>query len=128
MNAVVHWRRRATMLVCGVAVSLAMAVALQSPSVAEAGTSPYCNNQNLGGWGWCAGAKRTLYATYGWGDQHSVCVYASQSEGGGGTTYKCSGGSGQGVYNPAGVTAYLYPKISNNAGGSNTVHGVAFQP
>lgn len=110
---------------------MCLAFTLSSPSGAEASTSGYCGNQTLGGYGTCYGAWRVLYQTYGWGDQHSVCVWASYGSPGetplGGGGYKaCSGGPAQGVYSPAyWENIGLYPGIKNNAAGNNTVHGVA---
>lgn len=89
---------------------------------ADASLSEYCPNANLGGFATCNGAPRTLYAVLGWGDQHAVCVGASQ---GGGSA--CSSGPGEGAYSPT-TTAYTTPWIQNRAAGSNLVHGVAYQP
>ena len=117
-------------LMASVVLALCLSISAGVSTSAQAATSPYCNNLTLGGWGYCAGAPRTHYATYGWGDQHSVCIYSAvgSPEAGPSTTVKCTGGPGQGVYNPYGITTYWYPKIENNAVGSNTVHGVAYQP
>lgn len=118
-----------TLALASLTVCLVMLIG--SPPNASASTSPYCGNQTLGGAGTCYGAGRALYQTYGWGDQHSVCVWATL---GGefeapfaGSGYKaCSGGPGSGVYSPAyWENIYLVPGIKNNAAGSNTVHGVA---
>lgn len=98
-----------------------------SAGKASAGVSSYCGNQTLGAWGWCSGSPRTLYRVYGWGDQHSVCVSISGAPGTG-WGYTCSSGPGVGVYGPSYEPAYLYPDISNNSAGTNTVHGVAYQP
>lgn len=106
---------------------------LASSASAETLTG-FCGNQKLAGnesgSGFsCVGSGRTMYATYGWGDQHAVCVWAAVTPGGGGASgYGCSGGAGQGVYVPAAVTTYYYPSIANNASGWNIVHGVAYQP
>lgn len=102
------------------AISLAAAGSL--PSRADASLSEYCPNQNLGGFGSCYGAPRTLYAVLGWGDQHAVCVGALQ---GGGSA--CSNNPGEGAYSPT-TTAYTTPWIQNRAAGNNLVHGVAYQP
>lgn len=127
-------RRPSSLLALGgVLVALLLAVGLGSAVSAEASTSPYCNNQTLGSVGtpagWCTGASRNLYAVYGWGDNHSVCVGFSVSPEATSMMKKmCSGGPGSGVYNPWGSTFGLYPVIANNAAGSNLVHGVAYQP
>jgi hypothetical protein len=112
------------------AICLMFLLGLPSPANAEVGS--YCGNQTLGGGGTCYGSQRLLYQTYGWGDQHSVCVWASY--GGpietplGGSSYKaCSSGPGAGVYSPAyWENLLLYPGIKNNAAGNNTVHGNTF--
>jgi hypothetical protein len=122
-------RRPRGVLALGVICAVALSMLLGAAPRAEAGTSVYCNNITLGGSGYCAGAPRTHYAVYGWGDQHSACVFGAVGpDNGPYTSYKCSGGPEQGVYNPYGFTMWLYPKISNNAAGNNTVHGVAYQP
>lgn len=95
---------------------------------ANAATSSYCGNQTLAGYAGCDGARRVLYQTYGWGDQHSVCVgfrfyLGTQLFG-----TMCSSGPGVGVYSAKAEPQPLYPWIGNNAAGWNTVHGVALQP
>lgn len=117
----------------GATLAVTTAVLLGSPTSAQASTSPYCNNQLLGGYEGCVGAPRMLYATFGWGDDHSVCVSASQYAQGYpalGNGPACSSGPGSGVFwEPGGgITAYLYPYIQNHAAGANRVHGVAYQP
>jgi len=61
---------------------------------------------------------------YGWGDQHSVCVGVQNFP----SLRRCSSGAGAGVYSPTFETFTWYPTIDNNAGSSNTVHGVSFAP
>lgn len=96
------------------------------PVSAQASTSSYCGNQTLPGYGYCQGAYRMLYQVYGWGDQHSVCVAVSLAFN---ASRSCSSGPEVGVYSERlSSAAMLDPYISNNAAGSNTVHGVAFQP
>jgi hypothetical protein len=114
-----------TRLVALMGVMLAMSLALLAGAApqARATLSNYCGNQTLSNYNTCYGAPRTMYAVFGWGDQHSVCVGASP-----GAPVRCSGGPGEGVYDPFGYTAYLTPFISDNAAGSNVVHGVAYQP
>lgn len=109
----------------GVILGLCSISLFSSPANAEASTSNYCGG-SLGGYLSCWGAGRTLYATYGWGDQHSVCVWAAWSNGGPGSV-ACSGGT-SGVYNPVGGTNYMYPAIQNNGQGVQGVQGVAYQP
>jgi hypothetical protein len=128
MNVALARKPRTILASIGIIAALCLAVLLGSPGTASASESPYCGNQTLGAWGICTGGQRTVNALYGWGDQHSVCVLYGATEGPGGFSQACSGGGGQGVYDPLGSTGYLYPKISNNSGGANTVHGVAFAP
>jgi hypothetical protein len=97
------------------------------PPAAHASTSPYCNNQTLSNYGACAGASRTLYQTYGWGDSHSVCVWW-RTGGWGSNGNACSSGPGVGVYSATAPTAPWEPGINVNAPGSSVVHGVALQP
>jgi hypothetical protein len=96
---------------------------------ATAATSGYCGGENLNASWSCYGKARSLYGTSGHGDQHSVCVWVA--DGGGGYTYEfpmCSGGPGQGVYNPLERTLTATPAIMNNGGSWNTVWGTAYQP
>ena len=98
----------------------AMLAAVALPAQADASTSSYC-----GGWKnpWeaCNGAQRWLYQTYGWGDQGAVCVLIA-----GWTGANCSSGAGAGVYSPQlSSDVNGYPRIMNNTGGNNYVHGVA---
>ncbi len=115
---------RRMLALTGLVVVFGLLLLLGSSSGAKAETlSSYCGNQTLAGYESCWGAQRTLYAVYGWGDQHSVCVGTSAY-----TNTVCSSGAGAGAYAPVGTTDYLWPWIQNNAGGSNRVHGVAYQP
>lgn len=62
-----------------------------------------------------------MYQTYGWGDQHSVCVDIRPWSG----VRRCSSGPGAGVYSgeiPGGYGGTAW--IENNAAGSNYVHGI----
>lgn len=117
-----------------IALALCVIALLGFARGASASTSNFCGGQKLAGnesgSGFtCVGAGRTMYATYGWGEQHSVCVWAALAPGAGGASgYGCSGGPGQGVYVAASLTTYYYPSISNGAAGWNIVHGVAYQP
>jgi hypothetical protein len=95
---------------------------ITGPASAEAATSTYCTGWQ-GAWGNCAGAARTLYQTYGWGDQAPVCVSV------GGWGYRCSSAAGAGVYSDrVPFNWYNTPNIVNNSGKTNFVHGVALQP
>lgn len=122
---------RRTAVMCGLALFMACMMLLAgSPSDARAGQSNYCGNQTLGVLA-CYGEPRTMYAEYGWGEHHSVCVYATdqwKSGGVSGNGPACSGGPGLGVYNSVGFTGYLSPVIYNTGGSANRVHGVAYQP
>ena len=116
-------------LAAAIGVTLCLGLSAGVPTQADASLSNYCSNQTLGNHGACWGAQRTLYATYGWGDHHSVCVWATTSYGGGPYGgFACSSGPGAGAYHPAPFTGYFYPTIENNATGSNRVYGVAYQP
>lgn len=109
---------------------MALAISLGvSPQAEAVSWSPYCNNQTLGGSAsgnaYCYGAYRTLHAEYGWGDQHSVCVFDMYNAG------RCSSGPGAGVYNPTDASVYwvnVAPAIYNNAAGWNVVHASAEVP
>jgi hypothetical protein len=106
---------------------LSLTWSLGSPA-AQASTSPYCNNQTLSNYGACAGASRTLYQTYGWGDSRSVCVWW-RFGGWGSNGNACSSGPGVGVYSAVAPTSNPWePGINVNAAGSSVVHGVALQP
>jgi hypothetical protein len=121
MESLPRHQPRALLALGGVIITLLLGAVLISPSGAEAGTSGYCGNVTLGGYGGCTGSFRSLYAVFGWGDQHSVCVRTVQV---GVTT--CSGGAGQGTYDNFGFTFGGEPQIFNNAAGNNTVHGVSY--
>lgn len=125
--------RSTTAVVAVFAAILAVFAALQLTQVnqAQANTlSPdavhgFCENVQLGGNGYCAGPTTGMYQTYGWGDQHSVCVDIRPWSG----VRRCSSGPGAGVYSgeipPSEIgentgTAW----IENNAAGANYVHGV----
>jgi len=90
---------------------------------AKAAWSVFCNPVNLPTYGsYCYGAPRTAYQLMGWGDQHSVCVSVDQA------TRRCSAGPGHGVYTPTFGPFLVNPLIVNNAKGSNTAHGIVYQP
>lgn len=110
-------------------LGVCMTLLIASPPKAHAGLSPYCNNILYGPWGACWGEHRQHYATYGWGDEGRVCVWSSWNYGGGASTsYLCSSGAGAGVYNPYPETYFFYPGITNQTGGYNRLHGVAYTP
>ncbi len=115
------------LLALGAAVlAMCLGIFAASPANSQAfTTTTYCEGQALPGWIACYGAPRSLYAVYGWGDQHSVCVYGSRV-GGAPVVQACSGGPGQGVYAAQGTSEVLTPVIRNNAGGGNIVHGRAY--
>lgn len=115
-------RRPKVILALGAAViAMCMGLVAASPPESQAFTTTvYCEGRVLGGEQSCWGAERSMYAVFGWGDQHSVCVGWSV------VTGPCSGGPGQGVYDAFGTTHYAAPRISNNAPGTNTVHGRAY--
>jgi hypothetical protein len=129
MAGTVHHRWSAMLALAGTVIVMCVAFLFASAPKAEAGLSAYCNNIVYGAWGACWGAQRNHYATYGWGDDHSVCVWSSWNYGGGpSTSSACSSGPGVGVYNPYATTYNFYPAINNNAAGNNRLHGVAYQP
>lgn len=108
-----------------------LAAGVLAGSVQANSWSPYCNNQKLSGWQessgdrQCIGAPRTLHAVWGYGDQHSVCVWSTANEG------MCASGPNTAVYNPNPPQFYWifgYPAISNPAPGWNVVHGSAEVP
>lgn len=119
--------KRVSIMVCGLMLALCTAIGVGSPAKAGASTSPYCNNQVLSNYGACAGATRTLYQTYGWGDEHSVCVWY-RTGGWGSNGNACSSGPGAGVYSAETPAFPWEPGINVNASGSSVVHGVALQP
>lgn len=98
----VHGRRsKAGLAAIGLLLTLCLAFLISSPATAQADEwTNYCNNQKLGGWNepwppypFCYGAARWYSAVMGEGDQHSVCVQASDGSG------MCSSGPGAWVYN-----------------------------
>ena len=111
---------------CAAVVALCLAIATTSVPGAQAYTvSNYCNGITQVSYELCIGAYRTVYAVEGWGDQHSVCVWFQTTTEVG---RQCSGGPGAHIYDPWGGSIYAGPGIQNNAAGSNTVHGRAYQP
>jgi len=113
-------RAKLTLLLLGSLLALTLGL-ISGPAAAQASTSNYCGGWK-GPWVDCGGASRQLYQTYGWGDQASVCVGMTYSSGG----WSCSSGAGSGVY--SGQLAYNVtdiPRIKNNSGVNNYVHGVA---
>lgn len=124
------YRPKAVFALGGIVLAIFLTFLLGSPAGAMASESNYCFNQGLGSHGRCVGSGRELNALYGQGNQHSVCIWASQMSNGNGfvNSIRCSGGAGQGIYNPIEILAWFYPVIENNATGSNTVFGVAYRP
>lgn len=122
--AIATRRAKASLSLCASLAAICLLFLVQSPPKAAASTSPYCGGQQLNWWLACYGASRTLYATSGYGVEHSVCVSANTPS----DPYMCSGGPGQSVYNPLGWTANIEPVIRNNGTSWVTVYGTAWQP
>lgn len=80
-------RLKMMLAIGGIAGSIFSAFLLGSPPGAQASLSEYCANAHLAGHGLCTGASRTLYAVFGWGEQHAVCVGVNQT-----AKSTCSGG------------------------------------
>ena len=117
--------RSPRLLMALVATTAMLALSLiAGQSQANAAWSTYCNPVTLGAYGDCIDSPRKQYQLMGWGDQHSVCVQVSNFK----ETRRCSAGPGHGVYTPTFEPWTWYPLISNNAKGTNTVHGISFQP
>ena len=108
--------------------AVALAALCLKPMPAGADATPYasigfCDGVTLGGYGGCNNPSPVLtYQAYGWGENHSVCVWLNPYN----PTRACSGGPNQGVYSGTIATNYAYPYIENNAAGDNRVHGVYF--
>jgi hypothetical protein len=122
MTTALNQRARLLLMLLGSLAALCIGMT-SGPDSAHAATSTYCTGwQNPGGF--CSGAPRTLYQTYGWGDQGGVCVAPHL-----GWPRGCTSSAGTGVYSPRlSQPSYLNPYIANNSGGANFVHGVALQP
>jgi hypothetical protein len=115
-------RPKAVLALGAAVLAMCMAIFAASPPSSQAFvTTVYCDGVTLSGYNFCHGAERSMYAVYGWGEQHAVCVYFWES-----ADYTCSAGPGQGVYDAFEGTYYSWPGIQNNAPGSNTVHGRAY--
>lgn len=108
-------------LLCSVA---AICLGMIGPKGAEASWSGYCTVTLNNRYDYCNGSLRDLHQVYGWGDQHSVCVSIVPYS----WTERCSSGPGAGVYSPTVTYMQYVPRISNNAAGSNLVHGISFTP
>jgi hypothetical protein len=119
---IVNQIRRQIVLLAAIAATLVSVAALEAsePTTADAAVVGFCN-AGVGGYEGCLGNVSFLYQTYGWGDQHSVCVAVQNYNNG---TTRCSGGAGQGVYSGTVEQNYWYPVMKNNAPGSNQLHGV----
>ena len=130
MAQAVGSRRKPLLVLSGMALAMSLTFFLSMPTQAQAGLSNYCGNQVVApAPGYCWGAQRMLNYTYAWGDDGSVCAYASTAPGAGYyAAYTCSGGPGLGTYTYLPGTFYLYPHINNNVGRNNRVHGVAHSP
>ena len=125
-------RRSITLLALGgMVMAMCLAFLVASPVSAQAeGWVNYCNNQKLGGqhevpppYFYCLGSERWYGSVMGEGDQHSVCVVASNGE------TMCTTGPNAWVYDPGdGVFRFGKPYISNSAPGWNIVHAVSWTP
>lgn len=104
--------------------AVVVVLALAQASTARAGSVGFCEGVTLPGAGsQCNNPSAVLtYQAYGWGENHSVCVWLNPYNG----TRACSGGPNQGVYSGTITPNYAYPYIENNAAGANRVHGVYF--
>ena len=113
-------KARLTLVLMGSLVALSLGLV----SSAQAATSTYCTGW-LGGNQACAGAGRTLYQTYGWGDQYPACVAIEA-----GWAISCAPSAGTGVYSQRLATPrWSKPLIVNgNLNTPNFVHGIALQP
>ena len=120
-------RGNLVLAVCVGAMAIAFALPVAGASAAE---SSYCESRNLGDHVTCVGVQRLFFAVFGWGDQHSVCVGAATVNGLIGAGIRCSGGPGEGVYDPVAPESEpinFNPGIRNNAAGANVVHGIAYR-
>lgn len=118
--------RRSKLVIALVASLASLVLCMAGPGTASASWANYCNPVTLGGWQGCNGTVRTLNQTYGWGDQHSVCVGIAGLEF---AVKRCSSGPGAGVYSGKTNEAIgATPHIENHAAGTNTVHGVSLAP
>src|SRR5690349_6082713 len=115
MTTALNRRARISLMLVGCLVALSLGL-ISGPAAAQASTSTYCTGwQNPGGF--CSGAVRTLYQTYGWGDQGGVCVAVHL-----GWPRGCTSSAGTGVYSPRlSSPSYLNPYIANNSGVTNFV-------
>lgn len=105
-------------------------ILVSSQSARAESWTAYCSNvllqgNNTGGGFICEGNVRVMHAVYGWGDQHSVCVWGPP-----GIKARCSAGPEEGVYDPLPESSEFvnisgHPGISNNAHGTNRVHGLS---
>lgn len=113
--------RKARLLVVTAGSIAALSVGLiAGPAAAQASTSPYCGGTLASG-GWCFGAARWQYQTYGWGEQGGVCVGIFEYP-----TRACTQAANTGVYSAdVGSNVWQQPYIGNNVPWSNYVHGVA---
>jgi hypothetical protein len=114
-------RPKAVLALGAAVIAMCLGIFAANPPTSQAFTTTvYCDGVTLGNSQMCHGAARSMYAVYGVGAQHSVCVFADSF------WYICSGGPGQGIYDAFGQNYYGVPGIQNNAAGSNTVHGRAY--
>jgi len=117
-----HVLRQPRILLALLCSAAAICLGMIGPRGAEATWSGYCT-VTLGSYGQCIDSTpRAMHQVYGWGDQHSVCVQAANLP----STRRCSSGPGAGVYSPVFEEFTWYPRIDNNAAGTNSVHGLSF--
>jgi hypothetical protein len=115
-----------TLLATGGAVLALCASLVLVPAPAAQAASSYCGGW-LGGYGICVGARRSLSAVEGMGEQHSVCVWIGDAGGGIYGAYGCSSGPGAWVYRSWGCCGTDNPVITNQSEAKNFVHGLAYE-
>ncbi len=122
MTTAISRRARLALVLLGSLCALFLGL-ISGPAPAQAAVSNYCTGW-LGGNQGCVGASRWMYQSYGWGDQHSVCVAVHP-----GYPLACSSGAGSGVYSARYQPWHFSPTIVNgHLYSANFVHGVALQP
>lgn len=124
MAAILARQNIRRLVAASAAVAALLCVLLIHSAPAKAEVFGFCGNVQLPGNGSCeAGSWVSTHQDYGWGDNHSVCVWLRPFNGG----ERCSGGPNQGVYSEQlSEDVVLRPVIVNNAAGANYVHGVYF--
>jgi hypothetical protein len=123
------FRLKALAMISGAAISLCLAALAILPPAAKADSwTNYCGGQVVQGKQYdltaqiCVGAYRTMNATMGMGNQHSVCVWYDYY-----WVKMCTAGPGAWVYNPGDYQwHWARPFIGNNAQSPTVVQGVAW--